>query len=61
MKKLIRRLSALKSVIDCQDGGMYHEDKEYSQVWLTTTMSLKDIDNWLYKTIGIDYVGVCEK
>jgi len=33
---LIRRLSRLKDTISCEDGGIYHFDKSYSQVWLET-------------------------
>jgi len=33
-KNLIRRLKALKSTFSCEDGGVYHQDKNCSQVWL---------------------------
>jgi hypothetical protein len=41
-----------------EDGGAYKEDATYSQVWLTTTKTLHEIDEWLYTLVGISYVGV---
>jgi hypothetical protein len=58
---LIRRLKALKSTISCEDGGVYHEDKSFSQVWLETNWNEDDVERWLYETKGINYIGVCKK
>lgn len=58
---LIRRLRALKTTDTVEDGGMYHEDRSYSQVWLTTEWSEKELDDWLYRTKGINYIGTFER
>ncbi len=55
---LIHRLAALKTTESVCDGGMYHEDRSYSQVHLETTWDEDQLDLWLYKTKGIEYVGV---
>lgn len=60
-KRLIRRLAALKTTIDVQDGGVYREDTSYSQVHLITTKTEAEVDDWLYKTKDdIDFVGTFE-
>lgn len=56
-KNLIRRLKRLKSTMSVTDGGCYHEDLNYSQVWIETTKESYELDNWLYDTKGVDYVG----
>lgn len=60
-KKLMRRLRALKSTMSCEDGGEYHEERYYSQVHLETALTEQNVDDWLYKTKGFDYVGVTER
>lgn len=56
---LIARLKRLNSTLKVQDGGAYREDASYSQVRLSTTKTEVEVDNWLWRTKGIDYVGVC--
>lgn len=56
--KLISRLRRLITTIDVQDGGAYREDAGYSQVHLDTVKTEREVDDWLYRTKGIDYVGV---
>lgn len=56
-KKLITRLRGLVSTVSVDDGGEYREDQSYSQVWLTTHKTEKELDEWLYKTRGIEYIG----
>ena len=56
-KRLIARLKGLVSTVSVEDGGAYYEDLSYSQVWLTTHKTEKELDDWLYKTRGIEYVG----
>lgn len=60
-KRLIRRLAALKTTIDVQDGGVYREDYAYSQVHLTTTKTEAEVDDWLYRIKGdIEFCGTFE-
>ena len=59
--KLISRLSKLKTTISCEDGGMYHQDKELSQIWIDTIWSEDKLDEWLYNAKGIYYIGVAVK
>lgn len=56
---LISRLRALKTTLWCVDGGVYFygEVQPYSQVHLDTYMTESQLDNWLYGTKGVEYVG----
>jgi hypothetical protein len=54
---LIRRLNRLKSVVLAEDGGMYHQDLTYSQVLVETAMTEDELDDWLYRTNGVEYTG----
>ena len=58
-KALIRRLKGLKTSIAVCDGGMYHADLSYSQVWLHTTWSEEQTEAWLYNC-RLDYQGTFE-
>lgn len=57
---LINKLKRLKSTISVEDGGEYHADNIYSQVHIDTTMTQEKLEDWLWRTKGIDYIGVCE-
>ena len=59
--KLITRLKGLVTTITATDGGAYREDKNLSQVHLTTNKTEAQLDAWLYKTKGIEYVGIFER
>lgn len=54
---LMRRLKRLKTTVRVGDGGEYAQDRSYSQVVVQTTWTEEELDAWLYKTKGIDYVG----
>lgn len=61
---LIGKLRKLNSTIDIMDGGAYHIDKGYSQVWIKTTMTEDELDDWCYNTTFpryFDIIGVFEK
>lgn len=61
-KHLVARLKRLKSVQAVRNGGAYWYDTAYSQVWVDTTMSEADLDNWLYRVNhGCHYVGVFKR
>lgn len=56
-KHLIRRLGRIKATKDVTDGGVYSMDKSYSQVHVTTEWDMDKLEDWLYKTKGVNYVG----
>lgn len=58
---LIARLQGLVSTVRLEDGGLYREDPNYSQVWVWTHKDIEALDDWLYKTKGIEYVGTFER
>lgn len=61
--KLFHRLKRLKSVLSIEKpvnyffGGIQDE----CIIYLDTTMTEEQLDNWLYKTKRIDYIGCGEK
>ena len=58
-KKLINRLSKLKSTLAIANSGAYREDQTYSKILIETTFTEDELDKWLYSTNhGCDYVGV---
>ena len=57
-KTLVKRLQDLPSVVSARVGGQYREDPSYCQVLVSSTLTEKQLDAWLYSTNGIDYVGV---
>lgn len=61
--KLMTRLKGLVSTVTVTvaDGGEYRADRSYSQVWLTTNKTEAQLDAWLYKTKGIEYVGIFKR
>lgn len=58
---LIHRLKALNSTLKVQDGGVYHQDDQYSQIHIETAKSEAELDHWLCQTKGIDYVGTFQR
>jgi hypothetical protein len=61
IKVVMRRLGRLKSTESIASGGAYREDQSYSQVHVDTSMSEDELDHWLWKTKGVDYVGVFDR
>ena len=57
VKALIRRLKQLKTTDFATDGGAYREDMNISQVLIDTTWTEKELEDWLYRTKGVNYVG----
>jgi hypothetical protein len=55
---LMRRLKALRSSVTVTDGGHYMMCPGYSQVIVETTKTETELDDWLYKTKGIEYIGI---
>lgn len=61
-RKLRTRLKRLKSTISVEDGGMYREGPEYSQIHITTIMTQDELDHWLWATKhGCGCVGVFKR
>lgn len=61
LNKLASRLKRLGTTRLVEFGGTYREDPAWSQVHLTTTMTLEDLDDWLWKRSGVDYAGTWER
>lgn len=57
-KRLMRELRGLRSTIDVQDGGVYHQDPGYSQVLVQSTRTAGEIEQMLYRSSRSDVVGV---
>lgn len=57
--KLYHRLKQLKSVSSIDRPDPYREDPSYCQIMLTTSMTERELDHWLYTCKhGADYIGV---
>jgi len=57
--KLQQWLGRLKSTMEIENGGQYHQCPEESQLWITTTMSQEELEGWLYRVNhGCEYTGV---
>ena len=61
VKKNMHRLENLKSTHEVSNGGMYREDHSLSQIHLISDMNEKQLDQWFYKTAGVECIGVCLK
>lgn len=48
LKYIIRRLRGLKSTLNVIDGGLYHYNPVCSQIWLKTTKTCEQVENWFY-------------
>lgn len=60
-QELIRRLRTVPGVISVQSGGPYVQGPEWSQVWLETTLTERQVEDWMYAQKGIEYVGVFDR
>lgn len=58
-KRIVRRLSLLKSTLAIQDNGQYNNCPECSQISVESTLTEDELDNWLWKN-SLDYIGVVE-
>lgn len=61
MLELVEQLKALPTTISVEFGGEYREDPSYCQVHVITKMTEAQMDDWLYASNGIDYVGVFQR
>lgn len=58
--QLIRRLKRLITTVNVEDGGMYREARNYSQVHLKSVWNWEQLDEWLYLYSNVDYIGCIE-
>ena len=58
VKRNISALKKLKSTLQVENGGMYHQDKHYSQIHLVSSKPLPDIEKWFYEHKGVEAIGV---
>lgn len=58
---LVRKLEQLKSTMSVINAGSYREDPGCAQVWVDTRMTEAELEDWLYRAKGIDYVGVWQR
>jgi hypothetical protein len=56
---IIESLEKFPGTLSVKDGGMYHQDHNYSQVLLTSEKTEVQIDSFLYEG-NFDYVGVVQ-
>jgi hypothetical protein len=62
MRKLLKRLGDQANTVGLRDGGAYHMDPNFSQLWIDTRWTEKELDDWLYRVKhGCDYVGTWER
>lgn len=61
--KIFHRLKRLKSVLSIEKPVNYYFGGIQNEciIYLDTTMTEEQLDNWLYKSNGIDYIGCGEK
>tara|TARA_B100001559_G_scaffold296902_1_gene280315 strand:- start:3017 stop:3292 length:276 start_codon:yes stop_codon:yes gene_type:complete len=55
---LMHRLGGVKPTYSIYHAGAYREDLGYSQVWVDTRWTEQELEAWLDKSKGIDYVGI---
>lgn len=61
VSNLMRRLGDLKTTFALYNAGAYRENPGYTQVWVDTRMTEDEMEDWLYRAKGIDYVGVWQR
>ena len=59
--KLVRLLKKLKTTDFVIDGGAYREDTSLSQVLIDTDWTEKELEDWLYRSKGVSYIGTFER
>lgn len=57
---LVSKLKRLKTTEEVSFNGAYHQDKNLCQIKITTSWIEDQLESWLYKTKGIDYIGVAQ-
>jgi hypothetical protein len=57
---LISKLKKLKTTVSCEDGGEYYQDRSLSQIHIETSWKEDELNEWLWKSKNINYIGVVE-
>ena len=61
-KRIISGLRKLKTTIEIEDGGEYHEDRSFSQIWITSTLTEEQLDKILCDRKDMDgFIGVVHR
>lgn len=60
VKKLVGRLKRLRSTTEVEVGGTYRQDPAWSQVFVETSKTLEEFDEWLWKRTPAEYAGIWE-
>ncbi|MDE3021837.1 MAG: hypothetical protein KGI54_08260 [Pseudomonadota bacterium] len=58
---VIEELSKLPSTVDVVDAGEYREYSSYSLIILDTTLTMQELEDWLFSTDGVFYIGTWER
>ena len=61
VKKNIGALKKLKSTISVENGGVYRDDANYSQIHLVSDKQLNDLEDWFWRTKYVEAVGIVEE
>ncbi len=59
-KVIKRRLGNLKTTLTLDYRGPYTQAPEACQIYVETTWTEDELDLWLWKSKGIDYIGVAD-
>lgn len=59
--KLVGKLRRLASTHSVEPAETYRQDPAWQQVHLTTTMTLEDLDDWLWKRSSVEYAGTFQR
>ena len=60
-KYTVRRLATLKTTDAVENMGAYGECPEYTKVFIDTTWTEAQLEEWLYRTSGVNAVGAFER
>lgn len=55
-KEVIGRLRKLKTTERVENMGQYHQDRSWTMVWIDTSWTEEELNDWLYKTKFTDSV-----
>ena len=58
-REVIEAVSELEETVHVDDDGRYNFCQECSRIYLESSMSENELDQWLWKS-GLEYIGVVE-
>ena len=56
----LSRLLHLKTTYLAESKGKYREDPGVTQLYIKTKWTEDQLDHWLYKSKGVDYIGIVQ-